>query len=77
VDYPSTIFIRRGSTVTVLEAHFLDNLLLELDLEEATRENLEEVFLHKTSEEWEQWAQERGLPLVTLRDVPQEKEETK
>lgn len=63
--------------VAALEAHFLEKLLLELDLEEATRENLEEAFSHRTAEEWEQWARERDLPLAALRDVPQEKEETK
>ena len=63
--------------VAALETHFLENLLLELGLEEATREDLEEAFSHKTAEEWEQWAQERDLPLAVLRDVPQEKEETK
>jgi hypothetical protein len=55
----------------------LENLLLELSLEEATREDLEQAFSHKTAEEWEEWAKERDLPLVALRDAPQEKEETK
>jgi hypothetical protein len=55
----------------------LESLLLELGLEEATREDLEEAFLQRTAEEWEQWATERDLPLVALGDMPQNKEETK
>ena len=63
--------------VAALEAHFWESLLLELGLEDATREDLEEVFLQRTAAEWEHWATERDLPLVELRDMPQEKEETK
>jgi alpha-methylacyl-CoA racemase len=63
--------------VAALEAHFWERLLLELGLEEATREDLEKVFLQKPVEEWEQWATERDLPLVALGDMPQKKEETK
>lgn len=63
--------------VATLELHFLENLLLELGLEEASRENLKEAFSHKTAKEWEEWARERDLPLVALHDVPQEKEKTK
>ena len=48
-----------------------------MDLENATQEDLEEAFMRKTAKEWEQWAKERDLPLVALRDVPQEKEETR
>ena len=62
--------------VAALEKRFLENLLLELGLVEATGEDLEEAFSHKTAEEWEEWAQERDLPLAALRDTPQEKEET-
>lgn len=63
--------------VAALEAHFWKRLLLELSLEDATREDLEEAFRQKTAEEWEQWAKERDLPLVVLRDMSLEKEETK
>ena len=63
--------------LAALEAHFWESLLLELGLEEATREVLEEVFLQRTTEEWEQWATERELPLVALGDMPQKKEETR
>ena len=63
--------------VATLEKHFWKNLLLELGLEEVTREDLAEVFSHKTAKEWEEWAQQRDLPLVALRDTPREKEETK
>lgn len=63
--------------LAALEQHFWERLLLELGLEnEATREDLEGVFLQKPAEEWERWARERDLPLATLRDAPREKEET-
>ena len=52
----------------------MENLLLELGLQEATREDLEEAFSRKTAEEWEEWARERDLPLAALRDAPREKE---
>jgi alpha-methylacyl-CoA racemase len=52
--------------VAALEAHFWESLLLELGLEEAAREDLEEAFLQKTAEEWEQWATERDLPLKAV-----------
>jgi alpha-methylacyl-CoA racemase len=52
--------------VAALEAHFWERLLLELGLEEATREDLEEVFPQKTVEEWEQWATKRDLPLKAV-----------
>ena len=63
--------------VAALEAHFWKSLLLELGLEGATREDLEEVFLQKPVEEWERWARERDLPLVALGDMSQKKEENK
>jgi alpha-methylacyl-CoA racemase len=52
--------------VAALEAHFWESLLLELGLEEATREDLEGVFLRRTAEEWERWATERDLPLKAV-----------
>ena len=61
--------------IAALEAHFWKRLLLELDLEDATREDLEEAFVQKTAKEWEQWAKARDLPLAALRDMPQKKEE--
>ena len=63
--------------VAALEAHFWERLLSELGLEEATRADLEEIFLQKPAEEWERWATERDLPLVALGGTPREKEETK
>ena len=63
--------------VAALETHFWESLLLELGLEEAAREDLEEAFLQRTAEEWEQWAKERDLPLAALSDASQKKEETK
>ena len=52
--------------VAALESHFWENLLSELGLEEATKEDLEEVFLQKTADEWEQWATEQDLPLKAV-----------
>jgi crotonobetainyl-CoA:carnitine CoA-transferase CaiB-like acyl-CoA transferase len=63
--------------VAALEAHFWKSLLLELGLERATREDLEEVFVQKPVEVWERWARERDLPLVALGDMSQKKEENK
>ena len=63
--------------LAALEQHFWDRLLLELDLEKATRKNLEEAFSCKTAEEWETWAEKRDLPLAAVRSVPREKEEIK
>jgi alpha-methylacyl-CoA racemase len=63
--------------VAALEAHFWERLLLELGLEEATREDLEGVFRRETAEAWEIWAEKRDLPLAALRAVPQENEEVK
>jgi alpha-methylacyl-CoA racemase len=63
--------------VAALEMHFWERLGLELGLEKATRENLQEMFLCKTAEEWETWAEKHDLPLAALRAVPQEKEEIK
>ena len=62
--------------LAALEQHFWERLLLELGVEDATREDLEEAFVQRTAKEWEQWAKERDLPLAALRDVPQGKEET-
>lgn len=62
--------------VAALEAHFWENLLRELGLREATREDLEEAFMQRMAEEWEYWAKERDLPLAAVRDASQEKEET-
>jgi len=52
--------------VAALEEHFWESLLLELGLEEATREDLEEVFSKKTAKDWEEWAEERDLPLKAV-----------
>lgn len=52
--------------VAALEEHFWEKLQKELGLEEATREDLEEVFAQKTAEEWERWAEERDLPLKSV-----------
>jgi crotonobetainyl-CoA:carnitine CoA-transferase CaiB-like acyl-CoA transferase len=63
--------------VAALEAHFWEKLLLELDLEEATGEELEEAFSHRTAEEWEQWAKERDLPLRAVSNQPKDGQQTR
>ncbi len=63
--------------VAALERHFWERLTSELGLEEATREDLEEAFLIKTAEEWEEWAKERDLPLAALREENAERKETR
>jgi crotonobetainyl-CoA:carnitine CoA-transferase CaiB-like acyl-CoA transferase len=56
--------------VAALEEHFWEKLKKELGLTEATREELEEVFLQKTAEEWERWAEEHDLPLKAVSNQP-------
>lgn len=57
--------------VAALEPHFLENLRLALGLADANHDTLERAMALKTDEEWESWANERGLPIAALRDVPQ------
>jgi crotonobetainyl-CoA:carnitine CoA-transferase CaiB-like acyl-CoA transferase len=53
--------------VAALEPHFGQNLLSELGLASADRSALERIFGGRTAAAWEQWAVERGLPLVAVR----------
>lgn len=58
--------------LAALEPHFAQRLLSELGLAQADRAGLERIFLGRSAAAWEQWASERGLPLVAVR----EKQET-
>ena len=53
--------------IAALEQHFADRLLRELNLTHADRSQLECIFLQRSAAEWEQWAVDRGLPLVAIR----------
>ena len=53
--------------VAALETHFERRLYVELDL--PTGSDLSACFLQRTSAEWEEWARERGHPIVAVRDV--------
>jgi crotonobetainyl-CoA:carnitine CoA-transferase CaiB-like acyl-CoA transferase len=53
--------------VAALEPHFAQRLIAELGLGSAERSKLERAFQGRTAMEWEQWALERDLPLVALR----------
>lgn len=56
--------------VAALEEHFLYRLLLELGVEKADREALEEAFRERPASEWERWAAERDLPVAAVREAP-------
>ncbi len=53
--------------IAALEPHFAERLLSELDLKKADRAELERIFLQRSAAAWENWAEERGLPLVAVR----------
>jgi crotonobetainyl-CoA:carnitine CoA-transferase CaiB-like acyl-CoA transferase len=53
--------------VAALEPHFAQHLLSELGLASADRRELERIFRGRTAAAWEQWAAERGLPLVAVK----------
>jgi crotonobetainyl-CoA:carnitine CoA-transferase CaiB-like acyl-CoA transferase len=55
--------------VGALEPHFLENLRRALELESATHEALAEVFARRTASAWEQWANEKGLPVAAVRET--------
>lgn len=57
-------------SVAALEPHFWQRLLDELDLKTADHEDLENIFLTRTAEDWEAWASERDLPLAAVREAP-------
>ena len=51
--------------VAALEPHFLSRLYQELDINEGGE--LPAAFLARTAMEWEQWADERDLPITAVR----------
>jgi alpha-methylacyl-CoA racemase len=53
--------------VAALEPHFLQRLVSELGVEEATQAAFAKAFLARPAEAWEVWAAERDLPIATLR----------
>ena len=53
--------------VAALEPHFANRLLLELNLSNADRTELERIFLQRSAAAWESWAAEHDLPLVAVR----------
>jgi crotonobetainyl-CoA:carnitine CoA-transferase CaiB-like acyl-CoA transferase len=52
--------------IAALEPHFAKRLLLELNLSNADRPELERIFLQRSAAAWESWAAERDLPLVAV-----------
>lgn len=56
--------------LAALEPHFWRKLNTELGLTAADRQQLQEVFLTRTAQEWETWGNERDLPLAAVRDPP-------
>ena len=56
--------------VAALEPHFWEKLLRELGLEDAGREELEEVLCREAAAHWEDWAAERDLPVAALKGAP-------
>lgn len=55
--------------IAALEPHFAERLLSELGLKRANRAELEQVFSQRGAAEWENWAAERDLPLVAVRQT--------
>jgi crotonobetainyl-CoA:carnitine CoA-transferase CaiB-like acyl-CoA transferase len=57
-------------TVAALEAHFWRTLGEVLGLASPSQEQLQNVFLSRTAEEWEQWGVEHDLPIAALCEAP-------
>jgi crotonobetainyl-CoA:carnitine CoA-transferase CaiB-like acyl-CoA transferase len=55
--------------VAALEPHFGERLLSELGLASADRTQLQQAFLRRTADAWEQWAQERDLPIAAVQTI--------
>jgi crotonobetainyl-CoA:carnitine CoA-transferase CaiB-like acyl-CoA transferase len=53
--------------VAALEPHFSAKLISELGLPSGDRSQLEQAFRGRSSAAWEEWANERGLPLAAVR----------
>ncbi|WP_353952270.1 CoA transferase [Knoellia sp. S7-12] len=58
--------------LAALEPHFAARLLaaLEIDPDDLSRERLAEVFAGRTADEWQQWADERDIPLAAVASSP-------
>ena len=52
--------------VAALEPHFLNKLIKQLGLVEIRYEDLQDVFLTRTANEWESWAQAYDIPISAL-----------
>lgn len=52
--------------VAALEPHFWDKLQKELDVKDASHEELEKVFSRETAGHWESWAAGHDLPLKAV-----------
>lgn len=54
--------------LAALEPHFTARLLAALEIapEDLSRERLEQVFAQRSAGEWEQWADERDIPLAAV-----------
>lgn len=53
--------------IAALEAHFARKLLTEFGLEVPTRSAIERVFLQQRSAYWEDWANQKALPLARVK----------
>lgn len=53
--------------LAALEPQFVEKLRTELGLISSGREELERIFRTRSAEQWEHWAEERGLPLAAVR----------
>jgi len=56
--------------VATLEPHFWNQLQRLLDLSSPDCEQLRAIFQARTASEWESWAEEHGLPIVSVRSSP-------
>jgi alpha-methylacyl-CoA racemase len=53
--------------LAALEPQFVEKLLSELGLTTLSHEELDRIFRTRSAEQWEHWAEERGLPLAAVR----------
>lgn len=54
--------------IAAIEPHFLDRFLGEMDRPPVTHEDYAAIFVARSAQEWEQWATERDIPIVALRE---------
>jgi len=55
-------------SVAALELRLLDTLKRALEIEDASRPELERIFATRSAQEWEAWAKARGIPIVAVRN---------